>query len=190
MNHVEPQAPRYSIELTTEGLRATVPARRSWFLVPFLCLWLVGWAFGEISAIQQLISPSEQTPFLFLLVWLAGWTVGGAFAFGTLVWQLAGREVIIVNADTFLHRVEAMGFGWPRAYRSRDVRNLRATDYSMNPFTNQAAWYPPLWGAGAGPVAFDYGARTLRLAAALDEAEAKLLVSKLAERLPRSIVEA
>lgn len=187
--HVEPQAPRFTLETTVDGQRVVVPARRNWSVLLFLCAWLVGWVFGEVSAARQLLSPSENTPQVFLLAWLAGWTLGGAFALGAVPWQLAGREILSVNPSTLLHRVEAFGLGWSRQYKTTEVKNLRATEYASNPFTNQAAWFPPLTGSGFGPVAFDYGARTLRLGAALEEAEAKLLVEKLATSLPRRLNE-
>jgi hypothetical protein len=187
--HIEPQAPRFTIESTPDGLRAVVPARRNWLVVVFLCAWLVGWVFGEVTAVQQLLSPSEKTPHLFLLAWLVGWTIGGAFALVAVVWQLAGREVISVSAATLLHRIEALGIGWSRAYKASEVKNLRATEYLSTSFTNQAVWFPPLMGPGFGPVAFDYGARTLRLGASLEEAEGKLLAERLATRLPRRLRE-
>lgn len=187
--HVEPQLPRFTVEPTPEGLRAVVPARKNWFVILFLCAWLVGWVFGEVTAIRQLLSPSDNSPHLFTLAWLAGWTLGGSCALAAVLWQLAGREVISVSATTLMHRIEAFGLGWSRAYKTSEVKGLRATDYSSNPFTNQAAWFPPLTGSGFGPVAFDYGARTLRVAAALEEAEAKLLVERLATRLPRKLGE-
>ena len=187
--HVEPESARFAIETTPDGLRAVVPARRSSFVLLFMCVWLGGWVFGEVHAIQELLSPSEKTPYLFLLVWLAGWTLGGALAIGTVAWQFAGREVISVGSSTLEHRIEAFGIGRTRSYRLSEVKNLRATDYSANPFTNQAAWFPPVTGSGFGPVAFDYGARTMRLAPALEAAEAKLLVTKLSSRLPRRLGE-
>jgi len=187
---IEPESPRFVLETTASGLRAAVPARRNWFVLLFMCAWLVGWAFGEVSVIGELLSPSEKTPKLFLLAWLAGWTVGGLFAVGTVLWQLAGKEIISVSASTLEHRIEAFGIGRSRMYKLAEVKNLRATDYSANPFTNQSAWFPPVVGSGFGPVAFDYGARTFRLAPALEEAEAKLLVERLSPRLPRRLSEA
>ncbi len=49
--NVEPGAPRFTVDITPDGLRATLPARRSAFAMVFLCLWLVGWCFGEVHAI-------------------------------------------------------------------------------------------------------------------------------------------
>ena len=166
-----------------------MPAQRNWFVLLFLSAWLVGWAFGEVSVIRQLTNPTEKTPILFLLAWLTGWTVGGTFAVAAVLWQLGGRELLSVDTATLTHRVEAFGIGRSRIYKLSEVKNLRATEYSANPFTNQAAMLPPLTGSGFGPVAFDYGARTIRVAAALEEAEAKALVARLAIHMPHKLLE-
>jgi hypothetical protein len=183
---VEPESARYSVEHSADGLRAFIPARRNWFIVLFLIAWLGGWIFGEVSAARELLNPRDDTPSAFLFFWLAGWTLGGAFCIGTVLWQLAGRELLIVNSTSLVHRIEVLGLGWSRAYRTAEVKNLRTTDYSPNPFTNQRAWFPPVGGSGYGPIAFDYGARTIRLAPGLEEAEARMLVGELSPRLPRA----
>jgi len=157
--------------------------------VLFLIAWLGGWAFGEVSASGELLRNGDKTPTAFLTFWLAGWTLGGAFAASAVIWQLAGREVISVSSNTLLHRAEAFGLGWSRSYKASEVRNFRSTEYASNSFTNQRAWLPPVTGAGFGPVAFDYGARTIRMASSLEEAEAKMLVRELSPRLPRSVDE-
>jgi len=38
------------------------------------------------------------------------------------------------------------------------------------------------WGTGDGAVAFDYGAKTIRCGAPLDEAEARIVVARLIQR--------
>ena len=182
--HVEPQAARFHVEVTPDGLRAVIPARRNWFVMLFLIAWLGGWVFGEVSASGELLRHGDKTPTAFLAFWLLGWTLGGAFAATAVVWQLAGREVISVSSNTLLHRAEAFGFGWNRSYKASEVRNFRSTEYSSNAFTNQRAWFPPVTGSGFGPVAFDYGARTIRMAPSLEEAEARMLVRELSSRLP------
>ena len=40
------------------------------------------------------------------------------------------------------------------------------------------------WGLGGGLVAFDYGAKTFRVGAGIDEAEAKRIVDALRARMP------
>jgi hypothetical protein len=186
---VYPSAPRYRLEHTSAGLTAVVPSRRAWFIVLFLSAWFVGWIFGEVNAIRKLISATAKTPTAFLAFWLLGWTVGGIFAAGTLLWQFGGQEVITVTPTELSHRVEAFGFGRTRSYALSEVKQFRATDYGANPLTNQAAWFPSITGSGFGPIAFDYGSSTIRLGAALEEAEGKLLVRELSTHLPRTLNE-
>jgi len=153
----------------------------------FLVAWLGGWAFGEVNAAGELIHAGDKTPSAFLAFWIVGWTLGGLITFGTVLWQLAGREVLTVNSLSLTHRLEIFGIGVNRSYGASDIRNLRATEYSHSPFTNQNAWFPPLFGSGYGPLAFDYGARTIRVGSSLEEAEAKLLAGSLVPYLPRQL---
>lgn len=182
---VEPQAARFQTETTTNGFRAVIPARRHFFVILFLLAWLGGWSFGEVSAIRDLSQSGNETPSAFLAFWLTGWTLGGIVAMGTVLWQLAGREIITANSLELSHRVEIFGVGRTRTFRAPDVKSLRATEFVSN-FSNQRAWLPSFIGSGYGPVAFDYGARTIRVAPSLEEAEAKMLVQKLAAWLPHS----
>ena len=187
--HVELSAPRYSLEQTAEGLRVTISARRNWFVLLFLLVWCAGWLFGEVTAGNQVINdPVRNEPDrLFLVVWLLAWTTGGAFAIAAVAWQLAGREVIALDSATLSHRVEALGIGRTRTFRLAEVRRLRATEWSNSPFSNQRTWFPPVFGGGYGPLAFDYGARTFRIAPGLDEAEADMLIQELKGRIPRPV---
>ena len=184
---IEPQAVRYRSELTPEGFRIVIPVRRNWFILLFICAWLGGWVFGESSASRQLIAGSDRTPVAFLSFWLLAWTMGGVFALATVLWQLAGREILTISPTIFSYRAEAFGLGRTRSYRAADVRALRLSAYSASYFTQQRNWLPPIVGSGFGPIAFDYGARTFRFAPSLDEAEAKLLINDLAPRLPNGV---
>ena len=83
------------------GFVLTVPKRRSVFPMLFLPLWLVGWAFGEVTALGQVLTGSSPDgSSLFMLVWLTGWTLGGGWAIATLVWLIAGRERVRVEQGT------------------------------------------------------------------------------------------
>jgi len=188
--NVQPLAARYSIETTPSGgLRAVVPARKHWLFLLFMCVWLGGWCFGEFTAVSQLLSPSPRGGQWFLTFWLVGWTLGGAWAFFCVLWQLFGRELISVEEGALIHRVEICGLGRTRAYAAQAISRLRVVEFSFDVFRNQRAAMPPLFGAGMGPIAFDYGQRTFRIAPSLDEAEAHSLVSTLAARLPRAVRE-
>ena len=184
---IEPQSARFSVEPVPGGIKATVPARRNWFVLLFLSAWSVGWIFGETHAVAELTSPSKNSSQFFTLVWLLAWTMGGVLVAATILWQLAGKEVLAMTSTAFEHRVEVFGIGRTRSYRKTDIKNLRATAFPSSPFTNHGAMLPPVTGSGYGPVAFDYGARTFRFAPALEEAEAELLVQQLSAHLPRTL---
>lgn len=187
--HVEPALPRYQIEHTASGIRVAVPARRSWFVILFLCVWFAGWIFGETSAISQLTDPQKKSADAFLFIWLIGWTLGGGWVLLTVVWQLFGKEIIMVEQGAIAHRAEILGIGRTWLYATNQVTHLRAVEFSSNMLSKQAAWKPPFFGDMGGPIAFDYGARSIRIAPSLDEAEARLLVHKLQGRLPASASE-
>lgn len=161
----------------------SVPGRRNLLVVVFLCCWLVGWGFGETSVMRQITRPDAHGESLFLVVWLMGWTVGGAFCVLSILWQLFGKESIAIEGGMLVHRVQIAGIGPVRRYAVRDIARLRAVDFNIA-FHRQAAWSAPMLGTSLGPVAFDYGARAVRLGRSLDEAEAFQVVAALKQRLP------
>ena len=86
--------------------------------VPFLSVWLVGWAIGEFFALAVLVKggwsvltghaqAGAGVPLavgavfagLFLLVWLSLWTLGGIAAGHELLRLLFGRDVILSRQD-------------------------------------------------------------------------------------------
>ena len=166
---VKIEAPRYILAPTADGVRVEIPAPRNWFAVAFLSVWLTGWFFGARSALAQLfalpwggMTPKHDEPG-FLAVWLLVWTAGGVAALSTLLWQVAGREIITANALSLSRRIEALGFGVTRSYALSEIRDLRATPSPR--YARQRAIFPWTGGEGSGSIAFDYGARTIRCAA-------------------------
>ncbi|HEX4378093.1 MAG TPA: hypothetical protein VHZ99_13160 [Steroidobacteraceae bacterium] len=181
------RGPRFRTEMTPIGFRAEVPARRNLFVIVFLLIWLGGWGFGETGVSKQLQHPGPKTPVGFLSFWIVGWTIGGALAAATIVWELAGREVVIIDPQMLTLRVEALGIGHSRSFRATELKLLRVSPYVTSAFQNRRITFPPIFGTGYGPVAFDYGARTFRFASALGEAEARMLIDQMASHLPRTV---
>jgi hypothetical protein len=60
------------------------------------------------------------------------------------------------------------------------VKHLRVEPLSLFPTDMGAALR--FWGIGGGPIAFDYGSKTLRFGAGLDDAEARDVIRDLRER--------
>lgn len=60
------------------------------------------------------------------------------------------------------------------------MRDLRVGPVGFNPMDFSSSLQ--LWGIGGGVIAFDYGAKTHRFGAGLDEVEAKLTVTAIKKR--------
>jgi hypothetical protein len=165
----------------------TLPARRNWLILIFLSAWLVGWAFGEVMVPTQLFSKSSRTGIdPFMLAWLAMWTLGGAFAVYVWLWNLVGREVIDVDSESLRIKREVVRWGRVRDFALTHVRDLRVAPLTFNPMDFSSGLR--FWGVGGGAIAFDHGARTYRFGSALDEAEAKQVLARIAERVPKDVL--
>ena len=175
-------APTSTVTDTTSGLVIVVSARRNYFLLAFLSVWLVAWACGWTWAFHQLTSRTNRGGIdLFLLVWITGWTLGGGFWVFIVGWWLAGRERILLGPSTLSIRREILGMGRKREYAISEIRNLRVAPQPYNPVDFRSGLQS--WGLGGGVVAFDYGADTVRFAA-VQEAEGEMIVNRLRERQP------
>lgn len=155
-----------------------IPTKKNAFALIFLALWLGGWVMGETSAIRNLSSSESFKPFL--LFWLTGWTFGGAFAVVVWFWTAFGKELISVRAGELRLRRHVFGFGFSKEFELGQIKNLRVSPVGQD---SQRAGLQ-YWGLGGGPVVFDYGARTFRFAASVDEAEATEIAGALRQRHP------
>jgi xanthosine utilization system XapX-like protein len=183
---VNPAAPRHTLEDRGDSLAIIIPARRQWFAIIFLCVWLMVWAFGGLVVgggllvgLFQLLGGDLKMPVppvqgagvgLVVLVWFVGWTIGGAFALYTLLWQLAGREFIQVSEQSIRIQPQVFGLGRSKVYRAENIRGLRVGPAPYDPYRRPNLFGP--FSASQGWLAFDYGARTVRCGIGVDEAEA------------------
>lgn len=197
MARVSPGGPRAIRSAVPGGIRFAVPVRCNWLALVFTCAWLGGWAYGELTMLDGLHRGDSPAPFA--IAWLVGWTAVGAFALWTVAWGLAGREVLTVAGRTLSVRREALGIGLARRYDAARVRNLRVSRSAAADSSVEGPDVPPWRGprreeatharggrGGAGPIAFDYAGRTVRVGSGVEEAEAQLIVAALRERLPQA----
>ena len=112
MTVVEPSKRKSTTSDSPHGFEVLIPAARHIFAMLFLPVWLAGWFFGEVHAIEQLASGEEiKDSVLFLSFWLTGWTIGGAIAIGLLLWMLFGQERIALTSTALSIRREILGIG-------------------------------------------------------------------------------
>ena len=170
--------PRITITDTSQGLRIVMPGRRSWFVICLLGFWICGWAVAEVMvAIQLLNGDAPPEGELFMLAWFGVWTVGGMFAIYACLWQVLGKEIVTVHGQTFKIRRDIGGFGLDKEYDFLQMRDLRVGQVTFNPLEFSSSLQ--LWGVGGGVMAFEYGGKTYRFGAGLDEVEAKLAVTAI-----------
>jgi hypothetical protein len=165
---------------TPEGLVINIPSAKNWFVVLFIGFWLCGWAFGEVSVIRQLATGKANGAGLFLLAWLGAWTVGGCAAIYFWLFTVAGHEIVSLTPPTSLAiRRDILGFGRSREYDLPSVQNLRIDNTAVNGRSTGGFSLP-----FGGKIAFDYGSKTFRFGAGVDEAEASDLIEVLKGRYP------
>lgn len=191
----EPAKPRFTVEEKPDGLTINILSKRRCSMIIFLSFWLCVWALGEVFAAWILVGgllegqPAEDVNgfttgiLLFLVAWLGMWTAAGVFAIYAWLWNIAGRQVITVGVDGI--RIENVVPMWRRGkeYRLADVRSLRVAPEQLTLWTFREGMR--FWGIGGGPLAFDYGAKTVRFGPGADEAEAKMILGAIARRYPQ-----
>jgi hypothetical protein len=121
----------------------------------------------------------------FLVVWLLGWTLGGAAALTVFLWMLAGKQILRIDRGVLSVRWDVFGRGYSREYTISSISNLRVGAGGDSSLFNMGR-AGDVWGFTGGPLVFDYGAQTIRVAVGLHEAEAKTLLPRIARYLPRA----
>jgi hypothetical protein len=186
VSYVQAFAPRFRVERAADGgERVVIPARRNFFVMAFMIVWLCGWTVGGVTALSSLFV--KFVPFVAL--WSCGWALGEAFVLASLVWMAAGKESLrVVRGDLEL-AAEIAGFARRRVYRGADVRDLSAcAPVARNPYGRGKMDFPLLWAPSFGCVKFSYGARTIYAGVGLDEPEGRLIVDWLRPRLPKTAI--
>jgi hypothetical protein len=182
MSLVYPDSGQATVIDSGIGLEIQIPAPRNILVMLFLGLWLAGWTFGLVAAYTALMHGIRDAGAVFMLFWLALWIMGGSVALGAFFWMLAGRQIIRLGHDVLSIRWDVYGFGLTRDYDARAISHLRigSPPFAPLPFPRGAG----ALGWGGGPLAFDYGSRTIRVGLGIDEAEARQLIPRIQRLLP------
>jgi len=188
MAKVEIGKSRAKINDTINGLEIVIPSKKNFFIILFIAFWLMGWVFGEVAALKSLLFPDEEfagIPSLFLIGWLGAWTVGGAFAIYTWLWNIKGKEIIIINSEEISYKKDLFGFGRSREYTLAEIKDMRVIDKPSGFWGSQS--YNDFWGFSVGVIGFDYGYKTYKIGNSIDEAEAKHIINEISQRFPISV---
>jgi hypothetical protein len=181
---VKPFPPRHYSEDTGSKLCITIPSRKNWFLIIFLGLWCVGWAFGEVVVGRLLLRGDFAEPGAFGLVWITFWTIGGAYAIYILLWQVVGREEIDVTSYSITISQVVLLIRRSKEYSCEYIKDLRTSPMGVNEMHNWSRYWA-IYGMGGGIIVFDYGAGTIRTGSGIDEAEGKQIIAEIQQKYPQ-----
>ena len=149
-----------------EKLEILIPARKQWSAITSLGGLAGVW---YVAARANLIT---RGGFDYLLIVV--WGLATVSTLASMVWMLAGYERITIDRSFLSVRYEVLGFARTKRFVLGDVRGLR---YSPVPRSRNGL-------LPSGVIAFDYGARTYRIAGSIDEPEAKSLIEQLRSTIP------
>lgn len=153
-----------------EGIEVIIPARKSQLVNFVLLLWMMAWAYGEVTILSKLLNIGDNSPDAFLVIWICGWTLGGLFAVLMWLWNDRGCEIVRVSASELKHSRDYVLFSRSKSYETRLISNLH-----LNPQTAsnlELGGGMEFWGLAGGTIAFDYDRGIYKFGLGLDEAEA------------------
>lgn len=181
--YAEVASPRFTVEASDGREQIIIKAQRSILVVVFLFCWLGGWTVAGASTMAKLSQHLQP----FLLFWLGGWAVGEIYALGTLCWLVSGAEILGFVGSDLEVSYRVFGLSRTKLFRGREIRHLSASAPQKSEQFEQPS-VPFFTANKTGSVKFEYGPRTIYLAAGLDEAEGRLIVNRLRARLPSTAV--
>jgi hypothetical protein len=179
---IPPEPSRVAVHREPGAVRAVARAPRNPGFAAFLAVWLVTWAAGEAYAVEALVAGDLPDGLrAFVVLWLAAWSYGGARALAQLAWLAAGREELRLDERSLTVRQVAGPFRGTREYELAAVRNVRE-DASLAGAVARA--FSMSYPGRVGVIAFDYGARTVRVGAGLEGEDVGKVLGLLRERTP------
>jgi len=166
-------------------LEVVIPSDKHVFGTLYAFIWLVGWIFGEVFSFSSIITspPEEPLALAFLIVWLIGWTFVGVMIVSKIIWNLFGKEIILLSAESLKIERRALKVSRSKIYALPDVKNFRLFRYSGRK-SSFFGWSGQEFWNKNGKLAFDYGMKTVKFAFEPDEAEASYILEFLKPRIP------
>jgi hypothetical protein len=178
-----PYSGRTTINESYKGIELIIPAKKNWPVILFMCVWMIGWAFGEFFATKAMSGGYETNGSRsFMILWLTGWTFGGVFIGQRLVQYFIGKEIItFTHGEVTIARKGSL-FSRTKTYDLNEAKDFRA----VQPVVARDIFGFPkpaiTLSQNAGTIWFDYGMKTVRFGNDIDEAEAKAILKRLQDK--------
>jgi len=168
---------RFAWRKTAGELDIDIKANRNIFVLIFISIWLCLWVVGGLFAGRELFfgnTPVNENTFL--MVWMIAWAGGVVVVLYSIIWQLFGREWIVVNRSALVLELRILYPIWRRYYAIAFIENLVAIDRQGSGDNSGNDMKPS--------ISFYYAGKTIRFARDLDRVEARKLVALLLENMP------
>jgi hypothetical protein len=180
--------PKHSSVDDGDRLVISLPKRRIWSMLFVFSVWGLILGVFEASMIAILIESVRAgiqgwLPALLMLAFISAVLI---IVIYQIMMPLAGKEKIEISQQ-FINIGNTL-FGLiipiPRQYSSDHIRDLGLARVSVSDiFSFSQLPFP--WFFNAGNISFDYGARTIRFAGGVDDAEAKQIIAEIKQKFPR-----
>lgn len=174
---------RAKIDSEGAAFQICIPTQKNWFVILFLCAWLIGWYIGESSVLTDFLAGRADQGQIFTLVWLVFWTFAGVYALISLVWSLIGQEIFRIDNQ---YIQVGKGFGNMMVFSNRyDIRSIH--DLMVNredePISLWNRWNSPNLGKlSGGTIQFNSGSKTVKFGIGISIREATYLIGEIKKR--------
>jgi hypothetical protein len=181
MSVIKPFAPKHKVEGLSNRLIITMPSLKFMPLLFLFCVWSILWLIFEVLFISNIFSEGLS---LSGGIFVIAWSILGIFLILNLLWQTIGKEEIQITSTSITVSHVLLGYKRSREYLSENIEGLGLAHVNMKDVILPRG--PFLWGTDiTGLVSFDYGARTIRFASSIEEAEAKQIIAEINQKYPQ-----
>jgi hypothetical protein len=172
---------RAIIEENLDALTIKIPSKKLWYIWFILPFWLGFMLFWEGTALYMffhaLLQGSPASIFMLLFIGVGG--LGVFYGTQTAVWLIKGHEILTFRSNELqINRVPTIFSA--KTYEIAPMKNIRLDYAEPSLFSNNRRMEMP-FRANQG-ITFDYGMKTIRFGAEIDEAEARHLLELLVQK--------
>lgn len=171
---------RAIIEETADGLKITIPVKRNYTIAILLAIITFAWLKSLLTIFYSAMDTtgSELTPFIILFFF----GVTAYYMVKSLVWLIAGNEIIVLEKGRMTISYKGLLFSDPKAYLIDEIKQLKTDTIVTFPthFDELIQRANPFFHAGV--ISFTYGMQTIRFAGNIDAPEAEYLLQIMVEK--------
>jgi hypothetical protein len=191
---MKPLSHRYLIESFENKVEIIIPSRKNVLYFVWFAIWMFMWGYATSRLfllwelmIKGAFETHDNGVLMMLIVCLAPFLIAllgmGAFAIHTVLWHIAGSEIIEATSQALTVTKQVFRWKWSKVYSSKKILDLRTNPQKLSMFFPRKRSRRYL--GGPGMIAFDYGGRTPSFGYDISDKEAEHIILALKEGLPQ-----